>query len=148
VDFIFGDSKAAFDHCVIHAIAHSDVMLTAQSKHYPEQESGYVFDHCKVTADPGVGRVFLGRPWRSYSTVAFLNSELDAKVAPEGWREWHPGETERLKTAFYAEYKSTAAGACPGLRESNSRQLTDAEAEKYKPCVFLAGLDGWNPCAR
>jgi polygalacturonase len=146
VDFIFGDSKAVFDHCIIHAVAHPDVMLTAQSKKYPEQESGYVFIHSIVTADAGVGRIFLGRPWRGYASVVFLNTELDRKVAPEGWREWHPGETERLATATYAEYKSTGAGAQPKLREPHSRQLTDEEAAKYESCAFLAGTDGWDPC--
>src|SRR5262249_3195044 len=146
VDFIFGDSRAAFDHCMIHAITHREVMLTAQSKKYPEQESGYVFNQCRVTSDPGVDRIFLGRPWRSYATVIFLNSELDAKVADEGWREWHPGETERLKTATYAEYRSTGPGARPELRESFSRQLTDEEAASYRPCSFLTGNDGWRPC--
>jgi pectin methylesterase-like acyl-CoA thioesterase len=121
------------------------VFLTAQSKRYPEQQSGYVFDHCRVTADAGVDRVFLGRPWRWYSTVVFLDSELDAKVSPQGWKEWHAGQTDRLATAFYAEYKSTGRGAAPELRESHSRQLTDAEAEKYKPSVFLVGQDRWNP---
>ena len=148
VDFIFGDAMAVFDHCTIHAIAHSDVMLTAQSKKYPEQASGYVFNRCTVTADEGVGRIFLGRPWRAYASVAFLASALDRKVAPEGWREWHPGETNRLATAAYAEYKSTGAGAQPAQREPNSRQLTDDEAAKYQACVYLAGADGWNPCAQ
>jgi polygalacturonase len=147
VDFIFGDSTAVFDHCVIHAVAHPEVMLTAQSKKYPDQESAFVFDRCTVTADSGVGKVFLGRPWRAYASVVFLNSELDAKVAPEGWREWHPGETERLKTAAYAEYKSTGPGAQPKHREAYSRQLTEDEAAKYQPCAFLAGADGWDPCA-
>jgi pectin methylesterase-like acyl-CoA thioesterase len=148
VDFIFGDSMAVFDRCVIHGIAHSEVLLTAQSKRYPEQQSGYVFDHCKITADAGVGKVFLGRPWRAYSKVVFLNAELDAKVSPQGWREWHAGETTRLKTAFYAEYKSTGPGAAPELRETDSKQLTEAEAERYKAANFLAGQDGWNPTQR
>jgi polygalacturonase len=148
VDFIFGDSMAVFDHCLIHGIAHSEVLLTAQSRRYPEQKSGYVFDHCKVTADEGVGRIFLGRPWRAYATVVFLDSELDAKVSPQGWREWHAGETERLKTAFYAEYDSRGPGAAPKLREPYSQQLTEAEAAKYKTAAFLAGQDGWNPISQ
>jgi polygalacturonase len=146
VDFIFGDAKAVFDQCTIHAIAHQEVMLTAQSRKYPEQDSGYIFNRCTVTSDPGVGRIFLGRPWRAYAWVVFLNTALDAKVAPEGWREWHPGQTDRLITATYAEYESTGPGAQPGLRESHSRQLTEAEAAKYRACAFLAGADGWNPC--
>ena len=145
VDFIFGDSQAVFDHCEIHAIAHPVVMLTAQSRHYPEEASGYVFDHCRVTSDAGVGRIFLGRPWRAYSTVIFMNTELTGKVDPAGWSEWHAEETRRLESAYYAEYNSSGPGANSSAREKQAKQLSAAEAEKYAPALFLAGADGWNP---
>ena len=48
VDFIFGDAMAFFERCEIHGLAHSTVMFTAQSKHYAEEKSGYVFDHCRL----------------------------------------------------------------------------------------------------
>jgi polygalacturonase len=145
VDFIFGNALAVFDHCEVHAIAHRVVYLTAQSKHYPDEQSGYLFDHCKITADLGVGIVFLGRPWRSYSNVVFLNSELDAKVDPAGWSEWQAGQTERLRTAFYGEFNSSGAGANPKQREPYSHQLTGQVAAQFSPERYLAGSDGWNP---
>jgi len=147
VDFIFGDSEAVFDHCHIHAIAHSQVYITAQSKRYPQQQSGYVFDHCTITADGLAGKVFLGRPWRAYATVVFLDSQLDAKVDPAGWAEWHAGETSRLETAFYAEHDSVGPGSGSTTREVHAHQLSDAEAGKYAAAKFLAGSDGWNPAA-
>jgi pectin methylesterase-like acyl-CoA thioesterase len=133
VDFIFGNALAVFDHCEIHAIAHKVVYLTAQSKHYPDEQSGYIFDHCKITSDPEVGTIFLGRPWRSYSSVVFLNSELDPKVDATGWSEWHAGETERLKTAFYGEFNSSGPGANPKQREQYSHQLTAQERSNSLP---------------
>lgn len=145
VDFIFGDSKAVFHNCEIHAIAHKTVYLTAQSKRYPEQESGYVFDHCRITADPAVAELFLGRPWRPYSTVIFMNSEFEAKVQPSGWSEWHAGETHSLDTAYYAEYKSFGPGANPQSRDAHSHQLSDEEASRYVLSHFLGGSDSWNP---
>lgn len=145
IDFIFGDSKAVFERCEIHAIEHPTVMLTAQSKRYPEEHSGYVFDHCRVTSDSGVGKIFLGRPWRDYASVVFMNTELSAKVDRAGWSEWKTGETHRLETAFYAEYKSSGPGANPDNRETYARQLTDSEAGRFSPTNFLAGDDGWNP---
>lgn len=145
VDFIFGDAEAVFDHCHIHAIAHERVFVTAQSKRYPEQQSGYVFDHCTITAAPQVGSLFLGRPWRPYATVVFLNSQLDEKLDPAGWAEWHAGETTRLETAFYAEHASFGPGSNPAKREPHARQLSGKEAEKYMTSTFLAGSDGWNP---
>ncbi len=145
VDFIFGDAEAVFDHCHIHVIAHAQAYVTAQSKRYPEQQSGYVFDHCTITADAQVGKVFLGRPWRAFARVIFLDSQLDGKVDPAGWAEWHAGETERLKTAFYAEHGSFGPGGDPAKREVHAHQLSDAEAGTYVTAKFMAGSDGWNP---
>jgi pectin methylesterase-like acyl-CoA thioesterase len=145
VDFIFGDSMAVFHNCEIHAIAHSLVFLTAQSKHYAGESSGYVFDHCRVTADPDAKHIFLGRPWRPYSTVVFRNTQLDANIEPAGWREWHPGETHSLDTSFYAEFHSSGRGSSPSTRDSHSKQLKKAEARKYSVREFLRGSDDWNP---
>ena len=145
VDFVFGDSKAVFHNCEIHGIAHKTVYLTAQSKRYPDQESGYVFDHCRVTADQQVQNLFLGRPWRPYATVVFLNSDLEAKIAPGGWSEWHAGETHSLDTAYFAEYNSSGPGADPTARDPHSHQLTENEALQFSIEQFLRGSDSWNP---
>src|SRR5262249_21684485 len=93
VDFVFGDGKAVFDNCEIHSTKHSIGFITAQGKHYPEQDSAFVFYHCKLTAEAGVSEVWLGRPWRPYASVIFMNTVMGAHIAPAGWREWHPGET-------------------------------------------------------
>lgn len=145
VDFIFGDSKAYFSNCEIHGIAHNNVMYTAQSKHYPDQDSGYVFDHCRLTADPGAKRIFFGRPWRPYSTVVFLNTDIEAPLEPAGWSEWHAGETRSLETSYYAEFQSTGPGANAAARDPHSHQLTAAEAERWRAKNFLAGSDHWDP---
>jgi pectin methylesterase-like acyl-CoA thioesterase len=140
VDFIFGDAIAFFDRCEIHALPHSQVFLTAQSKHYAEEKSGYVFDHCRITAVPGA-RVYLGRPWRAYSTVVFLDTEMPAEVVSEGWHEWEHDGKSSLPTSFYAEYRSTGPGARPDTR----RQLTPVEAVRFSLKNFLAGDDQWDP---
>lgn len=41
VDFIFGDAKAAFVNCEQHGLTHTVVALTAQSRAYPLEDSGY-----------------------------------------------------------------------------------------------------------
>jgi polygalacturonase len=142
VDFIFGDSKAVFDHCEIHNTSHSEGFVTAQSKHYPDEDSGFVFNHCRLTADPGVTGVWLGRPWRPYAKVIFLNTEMGAHIVPAGWREWHPGETHSIETVYYAEYNSIGPGAHPGERDPHTKLLTAAEAAQYDTKTFL---NGWDP---
>jgi len=143
VDFIFGDAVAAFQDCELHGIRNEHVYLTAQSKDTPDRLSAYVFDHCKVTADEGVGELYLGRPWRPYGTVIFLNTAMNAKVQPEGWLDWaqKPGS---IATATYGEYNSTGVGAV-GEREKYAKRLTAAEAAQYVPAKLMAGADGWRP---
>ena len=146
VDFIFGDGKAVFDRCEIHSTAHDGGFITAQSKHYPEEDSGFVLNQCKLIADPGVTKpVYLGRPWRPYATVIFLNSEMGSHIDPAGWREWHPGETHSIETVFYAEYNSTGPGAQPAQRDPHNRFLTQEQAKQFAPSVFLRGADNWDP---
>jgi polygalacturonase len=95
VDFIYGDGIAYFNDCEIRSTTHAaGGYLTAQGKHYEAQNSVFVFNHCKLTVDEGVGPVFLGRPWRPLASVVFLNTEMGAHIDPAGWREWHPGETK------------------------------------------------------
>jgi polygalacturonase len=149
IDFIFGDSVAVFDHCELHGNASGNVMFTAQSKHYAEEESAYIFDHCTLTADPRTeGTVILGRPWRPHATVVYLHTQIDANVVPQGWGEWPRFGIPSLPIAYYAEFDSTGPGANPTAREPYSHQLTPAEAERFSPALWLAGKDGWSPAAQ
>lgn len=145
VDFIFGDGKTVFERCHLHAIAHDGVFFTAQSRLTPEQDSGYVFDRAKVTVDPRSTGVFLGRAWRPYATVVFLDSRLGKGLDPKGWREWTPGRTETWKTAYYAEYRSRGPGANPKAREPWTHQLSRTQAKAWSAASFLRGADGWTP---
>ncbi|HWB33008.1 MAG TPA: pectinesterase family protein [Acidobacteriaceae bacterium] len=145
VDFIYGDANAVFEDCEIHSTLHAaGGYLTAQGKYLKDQQSTFVFDHCRLTAEPGEQHVFLGRPWRDYASVVYLHCTMGAHIDPAGWREWGP-TTHRLETAFYAEYDSTGPGASPSTREPNSHQLTAAQAKAYDPVNLLAGSDHWNP---
>jgi len=145
VDFIFGNAKAEFEGCELHSVTHNGGYLTAQSRLKPEEDSGYVFNHCTTSADPGVSNVFLGRPWRDHATVIFMNTQLGAHIAPEGFSPWRKGETEILKTATYAEFNSTGPGAHPKDREPEEKKLTAEEAKQYETKVWLGGTDHWDP---
>ncbi|WP_063690819.1 pectinesterase family protein [Bradyrhizobium stylosanthis] len=145
VDYIFGNAKAYFQRCELHGIANQAVVYTAQSKDAPDEESAYVFDHCTLTADRAAHGIALGRPWRSYATVIFLSTRMNAPVIAEGWSEWDRAKTNRLKTAYYAEYQSTGIGANPKGREPYSHQLTDQEAKQWSLKAFFADDTNWLP---
>ena len=104
VDFIFGDGKAYFDRCEIRSTAHSVGYITAQGKHYADEDSGFVFRDCTLTADPGAKDVWLGRPWRPFASVVFIDTAKGPHIAPQGWRECaERNETSYLDTTYYAE---------------------------------------------
>ncbi|MCI1647199.1 MAG: pectinesterase family protein [Bacteroides sp.] len=138
VDFIFGWSTAVFNRCHIHS--KGDGYVTAPSTDRG-QKYGYVFYDCTLTADGGVKKVYLSRPWRPYAQAVFIRCKLGKHIAPEGWNNWDQKDTE--KTVFYAEYKSSGEGANPKARVSFSHQLKNLKG--YEMDTVLAGNDGWNP---
>jgi pectinesterase len=161
VDFIFGNAAAVFDHTELHA--NGPGYLTAQSRTSAEQTTGYVILNSKVTSSidhtaapvstnasfagarsiaSAKGTTGLGRPWRPYSRVVYINTELSADVNPAGWNNWNSVANE--KTAWYGEVNSTGPGANPSARVPWSHHLTSAEATQFLPSEFLAGSDHWN----
>ncbi len=145
VDFIFGDARAVFDRCEIHTLPHVMDTITAQSRLRPEENSGYIFHDCVVTGDPGSPPspqdILLGRPWRSYSTAIFINTDFRAPLDPAGWKEWNGA----LKTSDYAEYNSHGQSGDVSKRISPGKQLTQADLAQYATKAWLSAPDNWNP---
>lgn len=126
VDFIFGSSTAVFSNCTI--FCKRGGYITAAST--PENKKfGYVFFQCKITGDAAAGSYYLGRPWRPFAKTAFIECELPDLIRPEGWHNWNKPDAER--TAVYAEYNNSGAGAAGSKRVPWSRQLTKDEAALY-----------------
>lgn len=134
-DFIFGPSTALFEGCTIHSKSNS--YITAASTP-ADIEVGYVFKNCKLTADAGVDKVYLGRPWRPYAATVFINCEMGKHICPVGWDNWRNPENE--KTSRYAEYGSTGEGASTDARVKWAKQLTKKEAEKYNDKKYIFGM--------
>ncbi len=138
VDFIFGWSTAVFNRCTIHSKRDGYVTAPSTDK---GKAYGYVFSDCKLTADDGVTKVYLSRPWRPYAKAVFVRCDLGRHIAPEGWHNW--GKKDAEKTVFYAEYESKGEGANSKARASFSRQLKNCK--DYTIDKVLQGEDGWNP---
>ncbi len=167
VDYIFGNATAVFDRDQLHS--NGPGFLTAQSRTSKDQSTGYVILNSKVTADltaspfasndaNAIGAkssasahntIGLGRPWRAFSRVIYINTQLPAGLNPAGWNNWSNAANE--STAYYAELHSTGPGASTSTRVPWSHQLTPAEAKQYAPATFLSGPtsgpDHWNPIA-
>lgn len=129
-DFIFGEATVVFQNCHINSLTSS--FITAAGTR-PDQKFGYVFFDCRLTAAPGVQKVYLGRPWRPYAKTVFIRTEMGDHIVPEGWNPWK-GDLmfpDKEKTAFYGEYQSTGPGGVKQGRVSWSKQLSKSEMKRY-----------------
>jgi pectinesterase len=157
VDFIYGSGTAVFDRCEI--LSKNGGYITAANT--PQDHAfGFIFLNCKLTGDPKPWKIpagqtqfeksdvktYLGRPWRPYASVAFLNCEMGAHIRAEGWHNW--GNVTNEITARYTERGSTGPGANSAGRVKWAKQLTSDEAKNYTVEKVLAGKDGWSPIIR
>lgn len=138
-DFIFGPATAWFENCEIHSRANSYITAASTPQ---EQPYGYVFNNCRLTADEGIGKVYLGRPWRDYGYTLFMNCDMGAHIRPQGWHHW---QKEREATARYSEYNNRGDGAGTKERVAWSRQLTKKEAAGITMTEVFSTNGSWNP---
>ncbi len=125
-DFIFGSATAVFLGCELHSKKNSYVTAASTSQN---QTYGYVFMSCRLSSDPDVDQVYLGRPWRDYAMVTLMHCVLGKHIRSEGWHNW--SQPAREQTARYREYKNSGPGANAEGRVAWSAQLTDKEAATY-----------------
>ncbi|MCJ8208510.1 pectinesterase family protein [Mucilaginibacter sp. RS28] len=142
-DFIFGEAIAVFQNCTIKNLTNSFVTAAATRQ---SQLYGFVLLNCRIVADTGVTKCFLGRPWRPYAKTVYINCFLDKHITPVGWNPWDGDAMfpNKDRTAYYAEYKSEGPGASTAQRQPWSKQLTTAEARKYTIGNILSGQDHWD----
>lgn len=105
VDFIFGCGQALFEDCELRSLvdARGNGYLAAPA-HALEQEAGFLFRRCRLTAQEGVPphSVYLARPWRDYGLCEFEDCITEGDhIHPEGFNKWN--DTQRDKTARFYE---------------------------------------------
>ena len=140
VDFIFGGATAFFEKCHIHCLKNGYVTAASTP---PDQPFGFVFSNCQITGESPDVTTYLGRPWRAFASVTYLNTHMSGVVTNVGWNNWR--DPSREKTARCAEFNSTGPGANPRARVPWARQLTPGEADVITVEKVLGGSDGWNP---
>ncbi|KAF3447226.1 hypothetical protein FNV43_RR12406 [Rhamnella rubrinervis] len=148
VDFIFGDAAVVFQNCNIYPrlpIKGQSDPITAQGRSDPNQNTGISIHNCTIKAaeDLGSTKTYLGRPWREYSRVVYMQSFMDKLIDPAGWSAWD-GDFA-LSTLYYAEYSNTGPGSDITNRVDweGYHVIDDAnEADEFTVAKFLMG-DFW-----
>jgi len=143
IDFIFGGATAYFENCDLEIAGTGYITAASTPRTHPY---GFVFKNCRISGQKPEIRTYLGRPWRDFASVTFLNTDMTDVVRPEGWHNWD--KPDREKTSRYFEYGSTGTGAQPDKRVRWAHTLTTEEAAALTPAKVLRGNDGWDPVAQ
>ncbi|EAZ42934.1 hypothetical protein OsJ_27524 [Oryza sativa Japonica Group] len=164
VYFVFGNAAAVFQNCTLAArlpLPDQKNSVTAQGRLDGNMTTGFAFQFCNVTADDDLQRAlagggnqssaaavtqtYLGRPWKQYSRVVFMQSYIGAVVRPEGWLAWD-GQFA-LDTLYYGEYMNTGPGAGVGGRvkwPGFHVMTSPAQAGNFTVAQFIEG-NMWLP---
>ncbi|KAG6508273.1 pectinesterase/pectinesterase inhibitor PPE8B-like [Zingiber officinale] len=151
IDFVFGDAAAVFQNCELSArlpLPNQKNAFTAQGRRDPNQNTGFSFQFCNVTGEADLTNAtptYLGRPWKEYSRVVFMQSYLGPIIRPEGWLEWD--QNFALDTLYYAEYMNYGPGSVLDNRVkwAGYHVLSDsAMAANFTVAQFIDG-DLWLP---
>lgn len=121
--------------------------MTAQSREEDTATSGFSFQKCNISASydltpiKGIVKTFLGRPWRAFSRVVFMESFIDDVIDPAGWTPWNITDIGTLSTLYYGEYKNTGPGADTSKRVGwkGYHTLTPNEAASFTVENLLQG---------
>jgi hypothetical protein len=93
----------------------------------------------------GTGLTYLGRPWREYAKVVFIDSALGEHIAPEGWVDWltETGPLFPHDYVYFGEFNSSGPGANSSARIAWSHQLTAEEAAAYRDVGGFLATRNW-----
>lgn len=96
---------------------------------------GFVFYHCKIQGE-NPASFYLGRPWRPYAKVAFIECNMTNVIKPEGWDNW--GKVSNEKTAQFSEYQNSGEGGNrTNRRASWSKTLSSGQVKKFDKEIVL-----------
>lgn len=147
VDFIFGEATAVvLDHVQMVLVSNVPAGATAgghiTAGAQAVSDKGYYILNSSIVDGPSAkGTYDLGRPWKDYARVSFINTFINSKnFLPGGWVAACAGSCVQ---SYFSEYNSYGPGANPTARII-SKQLTGAEASVTVQQIF----DGWNPAVQ
>ncbi|XP_047326704.1 probable pectinesterase 55 [Impatiens glandulifera] len=142
VDFIWGYGQSVYEGCKINSTAgqlSSPGFITAQGRESEQDKSGFVF--IKGTID-GTGQVYLGRAYRAFSRVIFIEVTMSSVVLPLGWDAWKGAGKEGSLTNIEASCKGPGANSSKRATWTKIVKSDSADLQQFTTQKFI-DQDGW-----
>ncbi|KAK9735486.1 hypothetical protein RND81_04G208600 [Saponaria officinalis] len=109
VDFIFGNGAAVIQSSNIYTrtpLPFQKVTITAHGRKSPHQSTGFSIQDSYIYATQPT---YLGRPWKAFSRVVYMNTYMNSMVQSRGWLEWFGSFA--LNTLYFGEYRNYGPGS-------------------------------------
>ncbi|KAL8229383.1 hypothetical protein R6Q57_014283 [Mikania cordata] len=144
-DSLYAHSNRQFyRECKIYGTVDLHLRKLPQGKFDPNQNTGISIQNCIISPFGNLKDVdvFLGRPWKNFSTTVYLNNMMDGFIDPKGWMPWVG--TTAPNTIFYAEFGNHGAGSVTKKRVTwkGLKFITSKQASKFTVEPFIHG-DKW-----
>ncbi|TRM61994.1 carbohydrate esterase family 8 protein [Schizophyllum amplum] len=133
-DFIFGQLASAYFGGNTIAVRGKG-WITASGRQSDDGGS-YVFNkNTIVLADNAdsntAGNFYLGRPWREYAKVIFMNTDIQADINPALWSIWNSGD-ERTGHVTFADYGTSGVS---GIKRPSFAKELSSQSYSISTCV-------------
>lgn len=127
IDFIFGGATSYFESCTVFSKDVPNYSYITAASTPSDEKYGYVFHQCKLVGSAHEQSVFLGRPWREFAHVVYLNCFLGPHIHEAGWNDW---DKPHQSLKFY-EFQNIGPGADRSKRVDFCKELSIKESSLY-----------------
>ncbi|CAL5392763.1 unnamed protein product [Camellia sinensis] len=157
IDFIFGNAAVAFQASNIVSrkpMLGQFTVITAQSRDIPNKNTGISIQNCSTVAaedlynmnNSGSSKIksYLGRPWKVYAQMVYIESYIDEFIDLAGWTEWPSSDPQGgLDSLYNGEYENSGPGSGTENRVSwaGYHVMDYYDASNFTVSEFITGAE-------